>query len=55
MGEPRDLMDRVTDAVMAGDHARLRACYSEDAILVSPDAGEISGVDGIARYLLAFP
>ena len=54
MGEARDLMDRVTDAVMAGDHDGLRACYVEDATLVSPDAGEISGIEGIAGYLLAF-
>src|SRR5687768_12558621 len=53
MGEARDLMDRATDGAMARDHNGLRACYAEDATLVSPDAGEISGLEGIAEYLLA--
>lgn len=55
MSEARELMDRVTDAVMSGNLGELRACYAGDATLVAPDAGEIHGSDAIVEYLGSFP
>jgi hypothetical protein len=47
MGEARDVMDRVTEAVFSGDGETLRECYAEDAKAVTPDAGELQGQDDI--------
>ena len=55
MAEAREVMDRVTDAVMAGNLDELRACYADDATLLAPDAGEIKGIDPIVEYLGSFP
>ncbi len=54
MAEARALMDRVTDAVMAGDLDELRACYADDATVVSPETGEITGADAVVEYLRSF-
>jgi ketosteroid isomerase-like protein len=54
MAEAREVMDRLTDAVMAGNLDELRACYADDATLVAPDAGEIKGIDAIVEYLGSF-
>jgi ketosteroid isomerase-like protein len=59
MGEARDAMDRITAAAATGDPAEVGRCYAEDAVLITPDEGEIRGRDAIAVYLLqlgeAFP
>jgi ketosteroid isomerase-like protein len=59
MGEARDAMDRVTAATSANDAAATGACYADDAVLVTPDEGEIRGREAIVAYLLqlhdAFP
>jgi len=54
MGEPREIMDRITDAVMRGDEAALRALYAPDALAETPDQGTIRGRDAIAAYLAGF-
>ena len=54
MGEARELMDRLTDAVMAGDVDEIRACYAADVTVVAPDTGEITGIDGAVEYMRSF-
>jgi uncharacterized protein (TIGR02246 family) len=51
MGEAREVMDRVTRAVMDGDLDAAAACYAEDAVAVTPDQGELRGRDAIRGYL----
>ena len=50
MGQPRELMDRVTGALLAKDFEALRELYAPKAIGVTPDAGELHGVDEIIGY-----
>ena len=51
MGEAREVMDRVTDAILKGDSEALKALYAQDAVAETPDQGTISGRDQIAAYL----
>lgn len=55
MGEAREVMDRMTNALLAKDAAALAACYAEDAVFVTPDVGEVRGREAIVRYLMQFP
>jgi uncharacterized protein (TIGR02246 family) len=50
MGEARDVLNRMTDAVFKGDAATLADCYAEDAVLVTPDYGEVRGRTAIVDY-----
>ena len=50
MGEAREVMDRVTQAVIDHDLDAAAACYAEDAVAVTPDQGEIRGRDAIRGY-----
>jgi ketosteroid isomerase-like protein len=54
MGEARELMNRITEAVMSGDRQALQAVYAPDAVIETPDAGSISGQDAVIEYLLQF-
>jgi steroid delta-isomerase-like uncharacterized protein len=54
MAEAREVMDRVTDAVMRGDQEALKALYAPDAVAETPDQGTIRGRDAIAAYLAEF-
>ena len=54
MAEAREVMDRVTDAVMRGDQEALKALYAPDAVAETPDQGTITGGDAIAAYLAEF-
>lgn len=59
MGEAREVMNRVTEAVEDGDLGALKELYAPDAVAESPDAGTISGRDEIvswfAGFVAAFP
>jgi ketosteroid isomerase-like protein len=59
MGEAREVMDRLTDAVFSRDPEALARLYAPDAVLVAPDAGEIQGnaevVAWSTEFLDAFP
>ncbi|MFC0678613.1 ester cyclase [Lysobacter korlensis] len=59
MGEAREAMDRTTAATTSGDRTEVGGCYAEDAVLSTPDEGELRGRDAVATYLLqlreAFP
>jgi ketosteroid isomerase-like protein len=54
MGEAREVMDRVTAAVMSGDSDALKALYAPDAVAETPDQGTIRGRDQIAAYMGEF-
>ncbi len=54
MGEAREVMDRVTAAVMSGDSDGLKALYAPDAVAETPDQGTIRGRDQIAAYMGEF-
>ncbi len=54
MGEAREVMDRVTAAVMSGDSEGLKALYAPDAVAETPDQGTIRGRDQIAAYMGGF-
>jgi ketosteroid isomerase-like protein len=54
MGEARDGMERVTEAVFSGDAETLRECYAEGAKAVTPDAGELQGQDEIINWMNQF-
>lgn len=54
MREAREVMDQVTAALEAGDRSALSECYAEDAVAITPDAGELKGRAAIADYLLQF-
>jgi ketosteroid isomerase-like protein len=54
MGEAREVMDRLTDAIVGGDWDGLAACYAADAVAVTPDQGEVKGVENIVDYVRTF-
>jgi ketosteroid isomerase-like protein len=60
VGEAREVMDRITDAILKGDSEALKALYAQDAVADTPEQGTITGRDQIAaQYLgdigVAFP
>jgi ketosteroid isomerase-like protein len=54
VGDAREVMDRVTEAVLKGDSEALKALYAPDAVAETPDQGTITGRDQIAAYLGEF-
>ena len=54
MGEAREVMDRVTDAILKGDLEALKGLYAQDAVAETPDQGAITGRGQIAAYLAEF-
>ena len=51
MGDAREVMDRVTAAVMGQDFDAAAACYAESAVAVTPDQGEVRGREAVISYL----
>ena len=58
MGQARETMDRITEAILAGDRDALLQLYAEDAVGESPE-GTLEGREAIVEYLTslqrAFP
>lgn len=54
MGEAREVMDRVTAAMVNNDVAAMRALYAPDAVAQTPDEGTLNGADAIAGWLAKF-
>jgi ketosteroid isomerase-like protein len=54
MGEAREVLDRITEAVFSKDLEAMKAVYAPDAVAETPDQGTINGRDGIAEYLDGF-
>jgi steroid delta-isomerase-like uncharacterized protein len=54
MGEAREVMDRVTEAIFNNDLEAAKEIYAADAVLETPDAGTISGRDDVVAYMAGF-
>jgi steroid delta-isomerase-like uncharacterized protein len=55
MGTTREVLDQMTDAAMTlHDADAVADLYADDAVLMTPDAGEVRGHDGIADYWRQF-
>ena len=54
MGQPRELMNRATAAVIAGDLEQLRAIYAPDVVATTPDDGELHGIDRFIEWNRSF-
>ena len=54
MGQARDVLDRLTTAVMARDKETQAACYAADAVASTPEEGELVGPEAISNYLSQF-
>jgi ketosteroid isomerase-like protein len=54
MGEPREVLNRLTEAVFSGEWDALGRCYATNAVLVTPDQGEISGTEEIVKWFRDF-
>ena len=54
MGQAREVMDRVTQAVMSNDLEALRALYAPDATAETADQGTMTGRDAVVAYLGGF-
>jgi ketosteroid isomerase-like protein len=54
MGEAREIMDRITAAVVSGDAEALGRLYAVDAVGESPDGPRLEGRAAIVDYLAAF-
>ena len=54
MGQARQILDRITQAVLSGDVGALKELYAPDAVAETPDAGRLEGHEAIAEYLAEF-
>ena len=54
MGEARDVMNRLTEAVFSNDREALSQLYAEDATAEVPDQGTIQGREGVMDWALEF-
>ena len=54
MGQAQELMDRMTDCMRKHDFDGLASVYASDAVITTPDEGEIKGRQGILTYLRRF-
>ena len=54
MGQARETMDRITDALVRGDGDALGRLYATDAVADSPDAGRLQGGAAIVEYMMGF-
>lgn len=54
MGEARQVMDAVTEAVVQKDLQAAANLYAPDAVMVTPDQGEVRGREQIIEYLKQF-
>lgn len=50
MGQAREVMDRLTEAITTADSKTLTELYAQDAVAVTPDGGELHGRDDIVAY-----
>lgn len=54
MGEARQTIDQMTKCMVNHDMEGLGELYAEDAVITTPDAGEIRGREAIVGYLTTF-
>lgn len=54
MGQARELMDRATAAILAGDLEALRDLYADDMVATTPDEGTLNGIDAYLEWNRSF-
>ncbi|MGY1782203.1 ester cyclase [Geodermatophilus sp. SYSU D01036] len=54
MGQAREIMDRITAAVVAGDRDALLRAYAADAVAETPEGRDLDSGEAIADHLLSF-
>jgi ketosteroid isomerase-like protein len=54
MGQARELMDRGTEAGIAGDLDTLREIYDPDVEVTTPDSGPLHGIDAFIEWNRGF-
>lgn len=54
MGQAREVMDRLTEAMIQKDLDAVIGLYAPDAVGESPDVGTLRGAEAIAGYLTGF-
>lgn len=54
MGQARELMDRMTQALTSDDLETAGQCYAEDAVAETPELGTLRGRGEIINYLKQF-
>lgn len=54
MGQARELMNRVTEAVVTGDLDAFREVYDKDVVVTTPDAGTLHGIEAFLEWNMAF-
>lgn len=54
MGQARELMNRFTEALVAGDLDALREVYDKDVVVTTPDAGTLNGIEAFLEWNGAF-
>ena len=54
MGQAHELMYRMTNFMRKQDLEGLASIYASDAVITTPDEGEIKGRDGVLGYLRRF-
>ncbi|MGW0910979.1 ester cyclase [Streptomyces sp. NPDC002784] len=50
MGQAREVMDRLTEAITTADQKTIGELYAQDAVAITPDGGELHGREDIAAY-----
>ncbi|MFF3344772.1 ester cyclase [Streptomyces sp. NPDC002779] len=50
MGQAREVMDRLTEAITSADQKTIGELYAQDAVAITPDGGELHGREDIAAY-----
>ncbi|WP_217205858.1 ester cyclase [Streptomyces sp. AC550_RSS872] len=50
MGQAREVMDRLTEAITTADPKAIAELYAQDAVAVTPDGGELHGRENIVGY-----
>lgn len=54
MGQAREVMDKISDALIAGDVDALERLYAPDAVADTPDDGRLEGRDAVVGWLRKF-
>ncbi|MDQ3987587.1 MAG: ester cyclase [Actinomycetota bacterium] len=54
MGEAREVMDHLTQAFFNQDYDTAAKLYASDAVIVTPDAGELKGGGEVTEYMKVF-
>lgn len=54
MGQARTVMDKITEALTAGDVEGLKRLYARDVVADTPDEGRLEGRDAVVDWLIKF-